>query len=622
MNDLTNPTLDQATTLTKAVDVSLQGPTAEEATNADMQEIAVSMIRIDPVFNPRKKFNDQDIAEFAERISKSGWLSPPLVRPDPYGDGYLLVAGERRMRAVKLLGWQSVQATVKVMTDGEHRRLALVENVDRRDLTIAEEVLYARDYLDSFEGDHNAAATALGWPVQRLRHRLKLLHASKAVLDAMMDGAITLGHAELLASLPMENQDKALPRIVSDGISVATLREQINGFVTPLSTAIFDLAGCANCPFNTSCQGTLFETRVNDGSCTNKPCFQQKSADALEVKREELKSDFGTVVLVSEKDPTQYVPLVKHGEQGVGPEQFDACRTCQFRGASIHDAPGPRMGAVESPLCFNRTCHTQKVTEYVAQSAPATVDTAVSEATAGEAAAADPANTKTATPARTKTAAKSPKVPAPLKSVTDQYGDVIARAGDAALSQSSSPALALALVALCDMVPSECSGNAAEVWKGLAIPGAPEKLPSRSDESVVALWKLDEASLLRALTAIGNFVYTSNINNRPFNARLQRRAIVARLVEERAVDLAVHVRVDESFLAAHTKPAIEAVLDESGYRASVEAMEDGKKAYRTITAGKKPDMIRSVLDSGFNFGGYVPPGLGDAMKGWRKEARI
>src|SRR5690625_876259 len=89
--------------------------TAEAATNADLQEIPVAAIRVDPAFNPRKRFIDEEIAEFAERIRKSGWLSPPLVRPDPYGDGFLLVAGERRLRAIRHLGWTTVQATIKAM---------------------------------------------------------------------------------------------------------------------------------------------------------------------------------------------------------------------------------------------------------------------------------------------------------------------------------------------------------------------------------------------------------------------------------------------------------------------------------------------------------------------------
>src|SRR5690606_301042 len=110
-----------------------------------------------------------DTAEFAERIRASGWLSPPLVRPDPLGDGFLLVAGERRLRAIRHLGWETVQVTVKNMSDVEHRQLALAENVDRRDLTIAEEALAARDHLAAYEGDHDAAAKALGWPVARLR---------------------------------------------------------------------------------------------------------------------------------------------------------------------------------------------------------------------------------------------------------------------------------------------------------------------------------------------------------------------------------------------------------------------------------------------------------------------
>jgi len=80
------------------------GLTANAAANAVTQKIRVDQIRVDAAFNPRKKFDEADTAEFAERIRASGWLSPPLVRPDPLGEGFLLVAGERRLRAIRHLG--------------------------------------------------------------------------------------------------------------------------------------------------------------------------------------------------------------------------------------------------------------------------------------------------------------------------------------------------------------------------------------------------------------------------------------------------------------------------------------------------------------------------------------
>ncbi len=597
--------------------------TAEQATNADTQEIEVASIRVDPAFNPRKRFDDADIAEFAERIHTSGWLSPPLVRPDPYGEGFLLVAGERRLRAIKHLGWTTVQVTVKSMNDTEHRKLALVENLDRRELNVAEEALAARDHLAAYEGDHDAAARALGWPVARLRHRLKLLHASPAVIDALLNGRIQLGHAELLATLPESNQDKALPRVISDGLTVAALREQINGFATPLSSAIFDTSACANCLFNTSCQGTLFEARVAEGNCTNKPCFTQKTEEALEAKRESMKADFGVVVLVSERAPEQSVPLVKSGPRGVGAAQFDACRTCEFRGAAIHDAPGPRLGTVESPLCFNTSCHGNMVKAYQQQLAEAEESQAAADAPEGAAAPTSttkPAASQAAAKGKVKTAKATkatPKAQSVLRSVAEQYGAIVARAGTEAIGRSPVPALALAVYALSKLGGVEAKISAGDLREGLGLPDTVGNF-TNATVTLAALAACDEAALNKAIQGISARLLTHEVNDRPFGGQLQRRALLPNLIAATGVNVADHVVVDTGFLNAHTKPAIEAVLEESGFAAWMASREDGPKQYRAMLAGKKEDLIAAVLSSGFSFAGYVPSGLDSQVAAWRK----
>lgn len=595
------------------------GLTANAATNADTQEIRVDQIRVDAAFNPRKKFDEADTAEFAERIRASGWLSPPLVRPDPLGEGFLLVAGERRLRAIRHLGWETVQVTVKSMSDVEHRQLALAENVDRRDLTIAEEALAARDHLAAYEGDHDAAAKALGWPVARLRHRLKLLHASPAVLDALMQREIQLGHAELLANLPIENQDKALPHIVSSKMSVADLREQINGFVTPLASAIFDTAGCANCVFNTSCQGTLFEARVEEGNCTNKACFREKSEAALELKRAELKSDFGTVVLISERADEQWVPLVKSGDQGVGTDQFEACRTCEHRGAAIHDAPGARLGDVESPLCFNTACHAQHVASHqqTLKDQAAAKEATTNAPVANQASAASQHSIAAPAP---KAAPKKPKAQSVLKSVSNQYGEIVGRAGAEAMSRSPAPGLALAVYALTRIAEQETSTPLGDTQRDAGLPTFETGMSDSA--KLAALAGCDPAVLGDAIQKIAAHVLTTDVNAASFQARLNRRAVLPVLASRNVVNMAEHVQVNEEFLQAHTKPAIEAVLDESGFKEWMSKQEDGDKRYRTLIGGKKDDLIKGVLEAGFSFDGYVPSGLEGQIKVWQKAERM
>lgn len=589
---------------------------ANQAPATNLREVRVEDIAISAERNPRKKFDDADIAAFAERIRESGWLSPPLVRPNPDGPGYLLVAGERRMRAVQLLGWTHVQVTVKDMDEVEHRRLALAENVDRRDLTIAEEALAARDHINAYDDDYEAAARALGWSVTKLRHRLKLLLASPAVIDALMQGSIQLGHAELLTALPVENQDKALPRIIEQGITVAQLREQINGFASPLASAIFDTSACASCPFNTSCQGTLFEARVSEGNCTNKSCFNEKTSEAIAAKREQMKAEFGTVVLVSQMDASQSVPLLRSGPTGVGAVQFDACKSCQFRAAAIHDAQGLKLGTVEGPLCMNTACHSQRVAEYQASIAPPPA--APSTTDQGNAPV-----TRTPPPAKPGKSGKAVTVAKPravLRTVQDQYAAIAARAGEAALAVNDTPALAAALYLTVRNAHIEANGvDANAICTAL---GLPDKDDGSDSAYLAALAEQDAAKLVEAMKAIGRAILTCALTNKPSTAHVNRLGLLPILAARTGIDVAAHVVVDRAYLEAHTKAAIEVLLQESGFKAWMEQQDDGATKYRRLVAGKKEEVIAGVLASGYTFPGYVPSGYAEQVEAWRKEARI
>lgn len=592
--------------------------TALEVTNAETAEIPVSSIRIEAAFNPRKHFSDSDIAAFADRIDASGWLQPPLVRPDPNGQGYLLVAGERRMRAITLLGWTTVQVTVKVMTDKEHRLIALAENIDRRDLNVAEEALAARDHLDAYDGDHEAAATALGWPVGRLRHRLKLLHATPLVLDSLLKGALQLGHAELLATMPPDQQDKAAPRIIAEGVTVTALREQINGYASPLASAIFNRQDCSNCAFNTSCQGTLFESRVEDGKCTNRTCFQTKTGEALEAKRKELCDDYGTVILISEKSADSYAPLTHGGAKGVGMAQFDACRSCQFRGAAIHDAAGARQGAVDSPLCFNRTCHTGHVASYQESLKPQPAKVAypdaggTNEVTEGTIEHARDTNTAIAAPAST-TPEKAPQ--ATLKAVAEKYAEAAAKAAAASLYRHPSAALALALVSIRKYAVQGGSANIDRIWQSAGLPGWAFNIT----ENLIALSKVSPEKLQSALQSVSAFVMCTDPNS---SHQFQRLPALTTWIGDVGEKVEDYLRVDKEFLTAHTKPALEALLDKSGFKQWTLSKDGGDKTYRTLIGSTKAALIDSVLTSGYDFTGYLPPDYSEQSARWSRSAGI
>ena len=597
----------------------------------DLQHVAVSAIRVAPEFNPRRTFSDQETREFAERINSSGWVSPLLIRPDPDGDGYLLVAGERRFRAVTYLGWEQVPVTIKQMDDVEHRKLALAENADRKDLNVAEEALAARDHVDAYGGDHEKAAESLGWPVKRLKHRLQLLHATPEVMDALLHDRIQLGHAELLATLPAENQAKALPRVLERGVSVADLREQLNGFATPLSQAIFSLEQCQSCPFNSECQRGLFAEHINGGLCTNKTCYAAKTDEALQAKRIELKGDFGTVVLLSEKVPGTTVPLVKLGETGVGEEQFNACRTCEHRGAIIVDTPGRSIGNVSGPTCFNLTCHGQMNAAYreilnpTATGTESDDDAAESQSPqAGTPEAGAKQASKPVAKGHGKKPAPKPKTKATMKAVVDQYADAVRKAAVVAIQQDSVIPQAMSVYAMLRVAADECPQEGfTSICKKMGVKYAEssDSFKRNASQVVLDLCQKTEADLHQMTVVLTTMIFETNPNDASFQGKLNRRALAANIGSRAGADFVSFIRVDAEFLAAHTRAAIEAVLEESGFKAWCESQDDGKKLYSGIVGKGKDEMIKAILAAGFDFAGYEPSGFSHERKGWEQFKR-
>lgn len=603
----------------------------------DLTYVAVSTIRVAPEFNPRRTFSDKETSEFAQRINSSGWVSPLLVRPDPAGEGYLLVAGERRFRAVIHLGWEHVPVTIKQMDDVEHRKLALAENADRKDLTVAEEALAAREHVDAYGGDHERAADSLGWPVKRLKHRLQLLHATPEVMEALLHERIQLGHAELLATLPHENQAKALPRILEKSLSVADLREQLNGFATPLAQAIFPLDQCQSCPFNSEFQRGLFAEHINGGLCTNKPCFATKTEEALQAKRVELKNDFGTVVLLSEKVPGTTVPLVKLGETGVGEEQFNACRTCEHRGCIVIDTPGKSLGQVSGPNCFNLACHSQMNATYreMLNPTPSTPDDSGDDAEEGQGDTQSPQGTsaggtaKKPTSAAAKAKGKKPapkaKTKATMKAVVDQYADAIRKAAIVTVQQDATIPLAMSAYAMLRVVADECphEGFASTCKKvGLKYVEGSDSSKRNASQVVLELCGKSEEELRELILQLTTMIFDTKPNDTSFQGKLNRRGLAANISATAGVDLVSFIRVDKEFLSAHTRAAIESVLEESGFKAWCEAQDEGKKRYSAIVGKGKDDMVEAILAAGFDFAGYEPSGFAQERKGWEQFKRL
>ncbi|GLV48144.1 chromosome partitioning protein ParB [Thermus sp. LT1-2-5] len=176
---------------------------------------------------PRRRFTEESLRELAASIREKGLLQPLLVRPK--GDGYELVAGERRYRAALLAGLEEVPALVRDLTDQEALELALVENLQREDLSPVEE---ARGYqaLVQMGLTQEEVAKKVGKARPTVANALRLLQLPEEVLAALEEGKITAGHARALLMLEPEDRLWGLKEILEKGLSVRqaeALRERL-----------------------------------------------------------------------------------------------------------------------------------------------------------------------------------------------------------------------------------------------------------------------------------------------------------------------------------------------------------------------------------------------------------
>lgn len=240
---------------------------------------------IKPGANPRRYFDQQKHAELVESLRLRGMLQPIILRRDPAADdSYLIVAGGRRHKAaLDAFGADGlVPVRIMDMTDSEALEAAIDENDVRDDASETEQADAAVRVLSACKGDRAEAARRLGWSASKLDRRLALANLAEPVKAALDERRIKVGHAELLAVVPADKQEKALDTIVTANLDVAKTRDLLMRVTQSLAAATFDKAECLTCPFNSGAQRVMFETHVDDGHCTNPGCYQLKTEAAQE----------------------------------------------------------------------------------------------------------------------------------------------------------------------------------------------------------------------------------------------------------------------------------------------------------------------------------------------------
>lgn len=152
---------------------------------------------------PRKEFDEKALSELAESISKHGLLQPLLVRPMPLG-GYQIVAGERRYRACQMAGLKDIPVIIRELGDTETMELALIENLQREDLTPLEEAEGYNVLMTEHGFTQDEVAQSVGKSRPAVANALRLLKLPNSIADYLKEGKISAGHARALLSLDNE----------------------------------------------------------------------------------------------------------------------------------------------------------------------------------------------------------------------------------------------------------------------------------------------------------------------------------------------------------------------------------------------------------------------------------
>jgi ParB family chromosome partitioning protein len=217
--------------LGRGLDALLRGAPARGGDSAPpasaLQSLKISEIRNNP-YQPRKRFGGDELRELENSIRANGLLQPITVRKSPKGEGYELIAGERRFRAVTKLGWKEVPAVIRDVDDQALLTFAMIENLQRADLDPIEEAEGYQQLLRQFGLTQQAVADLVGKDRTTVANSLRVLNLPAPVREMLREGKLTLGHAKPLLGLETPERMLTLAReIVARGLTVREVERQL-----------------------------------------------------------------------------------------------------------------------------------------------------------------------------------------------------------------------------------------------------------------------------------------------------------------------------------------------------------------------------------------------------------
>ena len=193
-------------------------------------EVPIRQVHPDPD-QPRKRFDEKALNELSASIRQQGVLQPILVQSLPEG-GYQIIAGERRWQAAQKAGLRRISIIERSVNEQEAFELALLENIQRQDLTAIEESRSYTRLMEEFGLSLAEIASKMGKSESSIKNAMRLLKLSSSVISLIDAGELSAGHGKILVSLPLQLQEELAQKTTQNGWSVRTLETKVSQLKT------------------------------------------------------------------------------------------------------------------------------------------------------------------------------------------------------------------------------------------------------------------------------------------------------------------------------------------------------------------------------------------------------
>ena len=205
--------------LGRGLDALIPSAASSSTEGGERQDVSIELISVNP-YQPRRIFDEEKLMELTKSVREHGVIQPVLVRR--MGDGYQLVAGERRLRAAKEAGMSVIPALVREMSDHEMMEISLIENIQRQDLDPVEEAIAYKRLSEEFSQTQEQIAQRVSKSRSYIANSIRLLNLPDNVLEHLAAGRLTIGHVRPLLMLSEESAISLAQRLIDEK---ATARE-------------------------------------------------------------------------------------------------------------------------------------------------------------------------------------------------------------------------------------------------------------------------------------------------------------------------------------------------------------------------------------------------------------